>query len=143
MDFSSIDVEPRYDSPAPNRHLRPGTPSTEVTNPKRTRFEHINTALAFDKDKNLNSLSPLTEKSDSDSDEQEEKNGSEAEREIGGWGMIPKPKGEVGRPGGGGYNLFQALDWNQKTYDNIHVSKCGVYMEEFTTHHSPITRYSS
>ena len=48
---------------------------------------------------------------------------------IRGEATILKPKGEVGRPGGGGYNLFQALDWNQKTYDNVHVSKRGIYMK--------------
>jgi hypothetical protein len=52
---------------------------------------------------------------------------------IGGEGMIPKPKGEVGRPGGGGYTLFKALSWNQRTYDNVHVSNVN-YMKEYTSH---------
>jgi hypothetical protein len=137
MEFPSINIEARDDSPVPNGHLPAGTPGRART-PKRARpLGHINTVVAFDKDKDRNSLSPLeksySEKSYSDADEHEETRESEAEHEIGGEGMIPKPKGEVGRPGGGGYTLFKALDWNQKTYDNIHVSEFGVYMKESTS----------
>lgn len=97
--------------------------------------------VAFDKDEDGDSLSPLTENLDSDMDEHKDASGSETESEmIGGEGMIPKPKGEVGRPGGGGYTLFKVLDWNQKTYDNVHVSKCGAYEGIYF---SSITRHSS
>ena len=34
---------------------------------------------------------------------------------------IPKPSGEPGRPGRGGYNLETALRWNQKAYGKFKV----------------------
>jgi hypothetical protein len=161
MEFPSINVEQRDDSPAPeDKHLRASisgrarTPTPrrtgtarEVTNPKWARpLENINTVVAFDQDEDLSSLSPLSEKSDYDIDEYEETSAIRADREVRpvrGEGMIPKPKGEVGRPGAGGYTLFKALDWNQKTYDNIHVSKCGEHMKNVFLTKSPITRHSS
>jgi hypothetical protein len=78
----------------------------------------------------VDSLSPLTE--DEDMGELEETGANEAEPEVISGegvseGLIPKPKGEVGRPTNGGYNLIKALDWNQKTYDSVLVSKCGIY----------------
>lgn len=36
-------------------------------------------------------------------------------------GRIPKPAGEPGRPGRGGYNLQDALDWNVKTFNSLKV----------------------
>jgi hypothetical protein len=38
---------------------------------------------------------------------------------------IPKPQGEAGRPGRGGYNLAAALDWNSKQYNKL---KVGIYL---------------
>ncbi|OAX32476.1 hypothetical protein K503DRAFT_654098, partial [Rhizopogon vinicolor AM-OR11-026] len=39
---------------------------------------------------------------------------------------IPKPKGEVGRPGRGGYNLEKALHWDAKRFmkfkEHVHRS---------------------
>ncbi|KAG2123446.1 hypothetical protein DEU56DRAFT_917409 [Suillus clintonianus] len=49
---------------------------------------------------------------------------------------IPKPAGEPGRPGRGGYTLYEALDWNPKMYakfkknvhnfieDHLDMTKC-------------------
>ncbi|KAJ4499228.1 hypothetical protein C8R41DRAFT_915444 [Lentinula lateritia] len=34
---------------------------------------------------------------------------------------IPKPPGEVGRPGRGGYNLRKILGWSKQDYDNVKV----------------------
>ena len=34
---------------------------------------------------------------------------------------IPKPPGEVGRPGRGGYTLNIALDWNPKAFKKLRV----------------------
>jgi hypothetical protein len=34
---------------------------------------------------------------------------------------IPKPAGEPGRPGHGGYTLYEALDWNPKAYTKFKV----------------------
>ncbi|GAW07327.1 hypothetical protein LENED_009309 [Lentinula edodes] len=33
--------------------------------------------------------------------------------------LIPKPPGEVGRPGRGGYSLFEVLGWPKKKYDKV------------------------
>ena len=143
------------------------TPSRRATTPKRAStpkasanahgpLRRSNTVglssaqenrVAFDKNMDVDSLtSPLTSE-DEDMDELEETSGSEEEDDvIDGEGvgekLIPKPKGEVGRPGRGGYNLVKALSWNQKIYDSVQVSKCGVYMKESISH-QPITRHSS
>jgi hypothetical protein len=34
---------------------------------------------------------------------------------------IPKPRGEVARPGRGGYNLEHAVDWDVKQFEEIEV----------------------
>lgn len=36
-------------------------------------------------------------------------------------GLIPKPDGEAGRPGRGGYNLETALNWNPKSFRKLKV----------------------
>ncbi|KAF8898281.1 hypothetical protein CPB84DRAFT_1650767, partial [Gymnopilus junonius] len=36
--------------------------------------------------------------------------------------LIPKPKGEAGRPGSGGYSLQEVLAWSEKTYETVVVS---------------------
>ncbi len=38
---------------------------------------------------------------------------------------LPKPEGEVGRPGRGGYNLQKALKWDSTTFDKV---KVGVHL---------------
>jgi hypothetical protein len=37
---------------------------------------------------------------------------------------IPKPQGEAGRPGRGGYNLEAALAWDQLDYQKFKVGLC-------------------
>lgn len=37
--------------------------------------------------------------------------------------LIPKPEGEAGRPGRGGYNLEEALKWDHKKYLKVKVSE--------------------
>lgn len=37
-------------------------------------------------------------------------------------GKVPKPPGEAGRPGSGGYNLEERLGWPKKEYDEMVVS---------------------
>jgi hypothetical protein len=45
---------------------------------------------------------------------------------------IPKPIGEPGHPGRGGYTLDEALDWNPKTYGKFKVRKvCPSACKEF------------
>jgi len=43
------------------------------------------------------------------------------ESEIGA-SMIPKPQGEVGRPGRGGYNLQDALEWDKDLFYRVRVT---------------------
>jgi hypothetical protein len=38
--------------------------------------------------------------------------------------IIPKPTGEAGRPGRGGYNLEEALDWDKALYRRLKA--CGL-----------------
>jgi len=38
--------------------------------------------------------------------------------------LIPKPDGEAGRPGRGGYNLEEALRWDHKKYLRVKVRYC-------------------
>jgi hypothetical protein len=61
---------------------------------------------------NDHSLSPLSE---IDSD----KSGDEDNRDA---PKIPKPKGEPGRMNSGGYNLKEALGWEEKRYSEFTVS---------------------
>jgi hypothetical protein len=35
--------------------------------------------------------------------------------------LIPKPEGEAGRPGRGGYNLEKELGWNKKEFERVKV----------------------
>jgi hypothetical protein len=57
-------------------------------------------------------LSPLSELSDSDKSGDENRDAPK----------IPKPKGEAGRSNSGGYNLQEALGWEEKRYSEFTVS---------------------
>ena len=57
------------------------------------------------------SESPLSKLSDSESDEKHNIPNK-----------IPKPKGEAGRSNSGGYNLKEALGWEEKHYSDFTVS---------------------
>jgi hypothetical protein len=190
MEFPSIYIETRDDSPVPEQRRartpanfnlkrartpvkRASTPKTEhrartpskyattpraeqnrsrtpgkLANTPRTSaiarpVQRINTAVVFADDMDLSNLSPLTGSEDEDEDKPEEEDEdmldaseeehSDEER------LIPKPKGEAGRLTGG-YSLFETLGWNQRIYDTVQVSKCGIYKEGI---YSPITRHSS
>lgn len=41
---------------------------------------------------------------------------------------IPKPCGEPGRPGSGGYRLEDKLGWNKATFEAITVRKSPMFM---------------
>ena len=81
----------------PYSRPRYASEETPVRN-KSTRFD-------------LRSMSPLSELGDSG----DEDNGSMPN-------MIPKPKGEAGRSNSGGYNLKNALGWEEKRYSEFTVS---------------------
>ena len=59
-------------------------------------------------------LTPLTEM---DEDSESESSDSVTSEDH----LIPKPDGEAGRPGRGGYNLEDALGWEHKKYCRIKV----------------------
>jgi hypothetical protein len=161
MEFPSIHIEARDDSPVPeyggHQQRRAGTPATTLKrastpsssakahgSPRHSNAVGPSSAqvnrVTFDENMDLDSLSSLTDDEDMDVFEETEASEVEHDGEGAGEELIPKPKGEVGRPGRGGYNLFKALGWNQKTYDNVLVSKCGVYQGIYI---SPITRHWS
>jgi len=117
----------------PKRASTPKATTKRASTPRASAVarrppQHIKTAVTFDENMDLDSLSPLTD--DEDTEGLEKIGASEAEDEGDGdvnEGLILKPKGEVGRPGLGGYNLIKALDWSQKMYESVYVSKCGIY----------------
>ena len=49
---------------------------------------------------------------------------------------IPKPRGEVGRPGSGGYNLKAAMGWNGDEYERLRVREILVVLG-FSSHVFP------
>ncbi|KIK33157.1 hypothetical protein CY34DRAFT_18549 [Suillus luteus UH-Slu-Lm8-n1] len=51
---------------------------------------------------------------------------------------IPKPAGEPGRPGHGGYTLYEALDWNPRAY-----TKFKKYMHSLVEDHLDTTKCAS
>ena len=55
--------------------------------------------------------------SESESDRASESDSDSASEDY----LIPKPDGEVGRPGRGGYSLEQALRWEHKKYSKVKV----------------------
>ena len=55
-------------------------------------------------------------------------------------GTVPKPPGEVGRPGRGGYNLKAKLGWPCKEYSNFRVRPSSVDNSSSTNHSVPENR---
>ena len=73
----------------------------------------------------------------SDDDDDNESNNQVFEADN---GTIPKPPGEVGRPGRGGYNLKQALAWPDKEFKRFRVhlrSLVGSLADKSLGHCSP------
>jgi hypothetical protein len=97
--------------PYPKRHttpshfpLRSSTPKLKFTSKSSKRPN--TTSVSLDESVNSESESSLSSLSDSESDD-----------EL----LIPKPKGEAGRPGRGGYNLENTLGWEGKDYRKMKV----------------------
>jgi hypothetical protein len=66
----------------------------------------------------LSSLDGSDDPDDTDDDDDDDDNpGGTPQR-----AKIPKPKGEAGRPGSGGYNLVQALNWEPKDFFQLKVN---------------------
>jgi hypothetical protein len=67
-------------------------------------------------------VSPLANTSTSeDSSGSDSSELSESDSDDSDGATIPKPPGEVGRPGRGGYTLDVALDWNPKAFKKLKV----------------------
>lgn len=78
------------------------TSTPQKTTPKKVVIESPGSDSGSD-----SSLSELESDSDSDSDSDN---------------LIPKPDGEAGRPGRGGYNLEEALAWDKREYRRLKVT---------------------
>jgi len=63
-----------------------------------------------------------TEKDTEDEVDEDEVDDLIGECKEGKEGLIPKPPGENGRPGRGGYNVQHAAKWDDATYEQIKVS---------------------
>lgn len=75
---------------------------------KRVSRSHSQTPIPSDSSSSLDSASDSGSSTSTESLSEEPK--------------IPKPAGEPGRPGRGGYTLQEALDWNPKAYNKFKVS---------------------
>lgn len=59
--------------------------------------------------------------SDHDCDPTKDKDDEDEDDDDSRSGVIPKPEGEAGRPGRGGYNLEESLEWHSKDYEHLKV----------------------
>lgn len=120
MDFSSLIVKPRRRSAIRERSETPdslhlsalrrfATPETIQHNATQGRAPTPK-SVSFAEEMDVDST-------DSQSEDEEDE---ESEGEI--VKLIPKPKGEAGRPGSGGYSLQEVLAWSEKTYETVVVS---------------------
>lgn len=124
--FGAINLAGREESPMtePKRArtpLRRADTARQITVPRRVEFRMPSEPLA-----QHNQAEYLSSASDEEMDNGV--GGSDDDNQLdydndNTLNLIPKPKGDVSRPGRGGYTLYQALDWNQKTYDSVLVSK--------------------
>ncbi|PPQ93401.1 LOW QUALITY PROTEIN: hypothetical protein CVT25_004684 [Psilocybe cyanescens] len=89
----------------PKSKGKAGTTQRRAPTPKR---------VAFNEDMNVDSSD--SQSGDEEDEEDELESGSELVK------LIPKPKGEAGRPGSGGYNLQEELAWSERTYEAVVVS---------------------
>jgi len=53
---------------------------------------------------------------------------SDSDGDIDGVQLIPKPTGEAGRPGRGGYNVEESLGWPPKEYRQLKVTYSGTFV---------------
>ncbi|KAG1720022.1 hypothetical protein EDB19DRAFT_1918325 [Suillus lakei] len=97
--------------------------------PKKAAFpcshSHSRTPLPSDSVSSLDSLSDSNSSSTS---------GASLSEDL----KVPKPAGEPGRPGRGGYTLYEALDWNPKAY-----AKFKKHMQNFIEDHLDMTKCAS
>jgi hypothetical protein len=119
MEFSSFDVKPgrrtaireRSETPVPLRlsaMRRFATP--EVTQDSTTQGRTPTPkSVSFSEEIDVDTTDSHFE------DEEDEESGDEINK------LIPKPRGEAGRPGSGGYSLQEVLNWSERTYEAVVV----------------------
>ena len=83
-------------------------PASKGTSHRFTPFPNIRSRSLTPKRRDVTSGTESDSVSESDSDTSEDN-------------LIPKPDGEAGRPGRGGYNLENALRWEHKKYCRVKV----------------------
>lgn len=71
----------------------------------------------------LRGESPLTDIPDDSDDDDSDDDGSDAEKSNMSSRKIPKPKGEAGKRNSGGYNLQEAMGWEDKEFAMFTVSQ--------------------
>ena len=95
------------------------TPRIDFDTEERRRLTH---SVAVENHLSLNDLTSedmSTTDDEGEDFESEEDCKNELNNEL---TKIPKPPGEAGRPGSGGYNLKDALGWSKQDYDKVQVS---------------------
>ncbi|PPQ89173.1 hypothetical protein CVT25_000080 [Psilocybe cyanescens] len=121
MEFSSLIVKPgkrsatRESSTIPDiAYLlaqRRSKPPETIQHSTMQRRASTPKRVAFNEDMNVDSSD--SQSGDEEDEEDELESGSKLVK------LIPKPKGEAGRPGSGGYDLQEELAWSERTYEAV------------------------
>ncbi|KAG1769699.1 hypothetical protein EV702DRAFT_1202727 [Suillus placidus] len=109
---------PKVSIVAPTTRLSP-TPTPESKITKRSPKHSGYTSSPYPKKVAFTcslSRTPMPSDSDGSSDSLSDSGSSTSSINLSEDSKIPKPAGEPGRPGQGGYTLHEALDWNPKAY---------------------------
>ena len=101
-------------APAPERVTAPRTTNSRATTPRAaspiTKSSGKSVIINEDRRERADSPSPSVSTLSSLDKDEESSN------------KIPKPTGEVGRPGRGGYNLEEQMGWGQAGFKRLQVS---------------------
>lgn len=114
ISHKTVQLHRRFATPSPQSEVSyTPTPLAATTNPrsqKGVRFFKKSLTPISQLELPLSSAVELTGESDLSSIPTEAESADEGEE------LIPKPQGEAGRPGRGGYNLQEALGWSDVDY---------------------------
>jgi hypothetical protein len=127
----------RHSTPAPlaTRHSTPTPPSIRHTTPTPTTRRRSSTPARIrflspdprlpspDPQPRPRSASVLSQTVDTSGDDDVSDSTSEDQDLADEDQMVAKPPGEPGRPGSGGYNLAQVINWNGKRFAQMRVSR--------------------
>ena len=106
--------------PKSKAHRNIGARFSPYQKAKVTCFERLPSETPYGVSSNAANASDEESKGSSDyssSDDDDSENDKE---------LIPKPEGEAGRPGRGGYNLEDKLGWRRKEFQQMKVRDCRV-----------------